>query len=301
MEIFYYLAPLLGGTAIASLPGVNNYIAQYTKSISFAIFINFSLGMVALSCIYFLVSPIHFSDLKGIPLWNFFGGIYGTVTVVVMTITPAKLGIGKTLSTFITARLASATVIDHFGWMAMPQDTVTWLKIAGIVFAILGTSFILSVKSKEKHNSKIIIFYGFLCFLSGIASSLQSTTNATLLNQVDSFLFVTWLNFVANLVCFLVIYIIFNRKWINLSQPKRVYAWGCSSVLCSLTVISMMAFASSRIGVASTVVLSIITQMITSIIIDHFGWLRVARYSFSSRSFWGLSLLLFGAYLIVLN
>lgn len=301
LEIFYYFAPLLGGAAIAMLPGVNNYIAQYTKDISFAILINFLLGTVILSLIYLVVIPVSIDELRQVPLWSFFGGIYGTLTIVVMTLTPAKIGIGKTLSTFITARLISATVIDHFGWMAMPQDMITWLKIAGIGFALAGTFFILSVKASQRQEPEIIILYGVLCFLSGIASSLQSTTNATLLNQVDSLLFVTSLNFIANLALFVMIYCMVMRRRIRLAQPSKAYFCGFLSVLCSFTVIATMAFASSKIGVANTVVLSIITQMITSIIVDHFGWLRVARHPFSFRAILGLALLLFGAYLIVSN
>lgn len=299
MELIFYLAPLFGGVGIALLPGVNNFIAQYTGRAGFAILLNFLLGAVVLTSIYLLFSTVNLANLKEIPLWSFLGGLYGTVTVVVMTITPSKLGIGKTLAVFITARLTSATVIDHFGWFQMLQELISFLQVVGIALAVIGTLFILRVRAKQSIPQKTILIYCLLCFLSGIFSSLQSTTNASLLQQTNDMVFVTWLNFIENLLCFLIFYKIFSHQKIHIFHPQKVYIWGLLSVLCSLTVISMMALGSSTIGVANTVVLSIITQMITSIIIDHFGWLRVAQHSFNSKSLIGLLLLLSGAYSVI--
>ena len=298
----YYMAPLIGGLAIALIPGVNNYIAKSAKSVGFTLLLNFSLGAIALGVLYVAFSTVKFSDLSHIPLWYFLGGLYGTLTVVVMTITPAKIGIGKTLAIFITARLTSATIIEDNGWLNMQQNAATILQVVGVVVAVVGTVLILRVKETQNHNEKVVVLYYVLCFLSGISSSLQSSTNAALLGVTDDMVFVSWLNFSENLIVLIVFYMfysLFFKVRINFVLPKKIYFFGVLSALGSLTVISMMAIGSLKVGVANTVILSVLTQLATGTLIDHYGWLKVARHRFSAKSFFGLILLLSGVYLVV--
>lgn len=302
METLYYLAPLIGGSAIAFSPGVNNYIARTTKSVGFTLLLNFVLGTAILSALFLLFSGINLDTFKTAPLWIFLGGLYGTVTVAVMTITPARIGIGKTLAIFIAARLTSATVIENNGWLNMQYSPVTALQIAGIIVAIMGTFLVLRVKASKEHDKKLIALYYLLCLSSGVASSLQSSTNAALLALTDDMLLVSWLNFVENLACLLVFfmfYILFKKARFNLHQPKLIYLLGLCSALVSLTVISMMSIGSLKVGIANTVVLSILTQLAVGSVIDHNGWLKVAQHRFNIKSLSGLILLVSGAYLVV--
>ena len=86
----------------------------------------------------------------------------------------------------------------------------------------------------------------------------------------------------------------------NFILPKKIYFFGVLSTLGSLTVISMMAIGSLKVGVANTVILSVLTQLATGVVIDHYGWLKVARHRFAAESFFGLVLLLSGVYLVVM-
>jgi transporter family-2 protein len=299
----YYIAPLIGGLAIAFLPGINNYIAKSAKSVGFALLLNFSLGTIVLSILYLTFSTVKFDELNQMPLWFFLGGLYGTVTVVVMTITPAKIGIGKTLAIFITARLTSATIIEDNGWLNMQQNATTLLQVLGVVVAIAGTVLILRVRATQSYNEKVVLLYYILCFLSGISSSLQSSINAALLSVTDDMLFVSWLNFSENLMvlfAFYLCYSLFFKVRMNFSLPGKIYSFGVLSAFGSLTVISMMAMGSLKVGVANTVILSVLTQLVVGTLIDHYGWLKVARHRFSAQSFLGLALLLAGVYFVVM-
>ena len=299
MDGIYYLAPMVGGCAIALLPAINNYVSEVTKSIGFIILANFTLGTVVLSAIYAIGYPVELSVIWQLPTWLLLGGVYGTVTVVVMTITPAQLGIGKSLSAFIFARLISATVIDHFGWLSMTKETFTLAKCLGVCLALVGALFVLRVAAHSTHQRNSHHFYILLCLLSGCCSSMQSSTNAALFNEVDSFIFVTWLNFIQNALCFIVVYFaIFSGK-ILYNQSSKIYLLGILSALTSIVVIAMMALGSGMVGVAVTVVFSIVTQLTTAMIIDHCGWFRVARHTFTYKSISGLACLTVGAYLLV--
>ena len=128
---------------------------------------------------------------------------------------------------------------------------------------------------------------------------MQSSTNAALLSEVDSFIFVTWANFIQNALCFILVYFFIFRKDIAIYQSVKTYFLGVVSALTSMVVITMMALGSGKIGVAVTVVFSIITQLITAMTIDHFGWFRVARHTFSYKSILGFLCLTTGAYLII--
>jgi transporter family-2 protein len=48
----------------------------------------------------------------------------------------AELGATTLLALTLLGQLSTALVIDHFGWLQMPENPITWTRIAGV--ALLG-------------------------------------------------------------------------------------------------------------------------------------------------------------------
>jgi transporter family-2 protein len=76
--------------------------------------------------------------------------------------------------------------------------------------------------------------------------------------------------------------------------PWWMFAVGLPGVVLYLTI----AYTIPRIGVTTALTLIIIGQLLTGMIIDHFGLLEVAARSIDGNRLLGTALLLLGAYLI---
>jgi transporter family-2 protein len=57
--------------------------------------------------------------------------------VAISTIVAAELGAASLLALALAGQLAMALVVDHFGWLGMPENPITWMRLAGV--ALLGT------------------------------------------------------------------------------------------------------------------------------------------------------------------
>jgi transporter family-2 protein len=70
-------------------------------------------------------------------VWAWFGGLFGAFYVAVSTIVAAELGASSLLALALAGQLAMALVVDHFGWLGMPENPITWVRLVGV--ALLGT------------------------------------------------------------------------------------------------------------------------------------------------------------------
>lgn len=75
------------------------------------------------------------------------------------------------------------------------------------------------------------------------------------------------------------------------------YALGAGAL--GLIVISAISFIIPRMGVGTTVVLLVVGQLLTSAVLDHFGWLGAAVRPVTAERLLGMIVLVIGAWLVV--
>ena len=73
-----------------------------------------------------------------VPLWAWFGGLFGAFYVAISTIVAAELGAASLLALALAGQLAMALVVDHFGWLGLPENPVTWVRLSGVVLLAIG-------------------------------------------------------------------------------------------------------------------------------------------------------------------
>lgn len=101
------------------------------------------VGMIAaiLVCVYrrqFQWVP----RLKTVPWFLLLGGVYGVIMVWIGNIVIPQLGMAISSGIFITVNLISSCVIDHWGWLGMPQTTISWRRLGGVMVAVVGVVLI---------------------------------------------------------------------------------------------------------------------------------------------------------------
>ena len=134
------IALIMGGL-IPVQSSLNSFLGQQLKSPLQATFINFAGGLVLalfLLLVVFRVTIPSMAVLKEIPWYYYFGGFIGVsfVTMVVM-LTP-KIGITNVLAGALVGQLIVSAVMDHFGLLNLNVHPITWNRVFGIIFLIVG-------------------------------------------------------------------------------------------------------------------------------------------------------------------
>ncbi len=76
--------------------------------------------------------------LAAVPVWAWFGGILGAFNVASSTVVAAELGTASLLALALAGQLATALVVDHYGWLGLPEHPITWVRLAGVAFLGVG-------------------------------------------------------------------------------------------------------------------------------------------------------------------
>lgn len=144
MKNYFYLLSLLAGIAVAIQTGVNSQLRHDTNSPVLTALISFVTGTVALALIYFMFfksTPVFPSGFE-FTWWKFTGGLLGVVYVTVVVIAAPRIGAANALGFIVAGQFIAASIIDHFGLLGMPVNTISVWRVLGIVVLIGGVYLI---------------------------------------------------------------------------------------------------------------------------------------------------------------
>lgn len=131
--------------------------------------------------------------------------------------------------------------------------------------------------------------------LGGIAVAVQASLAGIFserIGLVGNGLFVFGGGFLFALVIMLFVGADQMKAW--RAVPWYVYLAGPLGIV----IISSIGYAIPRIGVASTLTLIVVTQLIVGVILDHFGWLTMPRPVELQRLI-GIAILFFGTWVVL--
>jgi len=140
MRSISYVLGLVAGLGITVQIGMNSQLRRVLQSANTAALISFLVGTTALIALFLAVrSPLpERATLAAVPWWAWFGGVMGAFYVASSTVVAAELGTASLLGLALAGQLATALVIDHFGWLGMPEHPITWMRGAGVVLLASG-------------------------------------------------------------------------------------------------------------------------------------------------------------------
>src|SRR5262245_41703183 len=140
MRSLSYALGLVAGLGLTVHVGMNSQLRKVLQSANTAALISFLVGTTALIALLLATrSPLPAREtLAAVPVWAWFGGILGAFYVASSTIVAAELGTASLLALALAGQLATALVVDHFGWLGLPEHPITWIRIAGVAFLGVG-------------------------------------------------------------------------------------------------------------------------------------------------------------------
>jgi len=140
MRSLSYLLGLAAGLGLTVQVGMNSQLRRALQSANTAVLISFLVGTTALVVLLLVTrQPLpERSAFAAVPWWAWLGGMLGAFYVASSTVVAAELGTASLLGLALAGQLATALVIDHFGWLGMPEHPITWVRGAGVVLLGCG-------------------------------------------------------------------------------------------------------------------------------------------------------------------
>ena len=141
---FFIVLAILAGIAMPTQATVNSKLAGHVDSPITAAFISFAVGTVALF-VYMLLTGVPVSSLtssKNAPLIAWIGGFLGAFFVSVMATVVPRIGVALAFSLAIGGQMLVTLLIDHFGWLGMPEKPINLYRVLGAALITVGVVLI---------------------------------------------------------------------------------------------------------------------------------------------------------------
>ena len=140
MRSLTWILGVVAGLGLTVQVGMNAQLRKILQSANVAALISFMVGTVALILLVVVLrTPVPArATFATVPWWAWLGGLLGAFYVATSTIVAVELGATTLLGLALAGQLATALVIDHFGWLGLPVNPITWTRIAGVALVAVG-------------------------------------------------------------------------------------------------------------------------------------------------------------------
>jgi bacterial/archaeal transporter family-2 protein len=135
-----YFLGIVAGFGLTVQVGMNAQLRKVLQSANTAALISFLVGTLALITLVLLLrTPVpDRGTLASVPVWAWFGGLLGAFYVASSTVVAVELGATTLLGLALLGQLSTALVIDHFGWLGLPENPVTLSRLGGVALLAVG-------------------------------------------------------------------------------------------------------------------------------------------------------------------
>jgi len=139
-QALLFLLAVVAGVMLPIQAGLNSEMAKAVKSPMFGTLISFVVGTVGL-LLFLLLTRANWSDLRegfNLPWYYWTGGLLGIVYVAGIIILAPKLGVALTFGLTVAAQMVFSIVMDHYGWLGVPESPINWMRVLGVAMIIGG-------------------------------------------------------------------------------------------------------------------------------------------------------------------
>jgi transporter family-2 protein len=139
----------LVGISMALQAGMNSTLGTSYNSPSFGTFFALSTAIPFMFIYFLLFDNSHFTSsfkpqnlqktFQEAPWWSWTSGILGFGFVASITFLSGYLGVAPFLGTAVSFQVVSAVIVDHFGWLGLPERRpLTLSKCVGATLVVVG-------------------------------------------------------------------------------------------------------------------------------------------------------------------
>lgn len=137
-----------------------------------------------------------------------------------------------------------------------------------------------------------------LAVVAGASVTVQQVLNSNLRTALNSAAWSGFVSYFVGLICMAALALALRNPIPSLSEITRIPLWGFSGGLFGAIFIGLGIYLVPQLGAATFIVLLVTGQMMTSILIDHFGFFGVNKYPIDISRIAGAAFLIGGCILI---
>lgn len=142
-----------------------------------------------------------------------------------------------------------------------------------------------------------ILFY-LLPVFAGVAITIQSGVNSQLRSAIQHPLMAAFISFVVGTIA-LALLLLFSKNTLpGLSQYSAISWYKYTGGLLGAFVVTVTLISVAQIGAGSMFVLIVAGQLVTAVLMDHFGVLGLKTNPVTLQKFFGICFLIMGAWLV---
>jgi len=140
MRYFILILVVLGGAVIPAQVAANKRLELAVRSPVLAAAIALLVGGAALAALHFTgwTGKGRIAAASQAPWWVWLTACLSLFTVVSIIALP-RLGAAAVIAATVFGQLTAAALLDHFGWLGVPQLRMTWWRLGGAVLLFAGT------------------------------------------------------------------------------------------------------------------------------------------------------------------
>ena len=138
--MFLLLIALLVGMALPLQSGINAQLRIGLGQPLLAALVSFGVGTVALAlaALALRVTMPSTSQLGGIPLWQWTGGLIGAIYIFSAVLLAPRLGATTLVGAMVAGQMLGSLLYDQFGVVGYPVIPVTLRRLTGVVMILAG-------------------------------------------------------------------------------------------------------------------------------------------------------------------
>lgn len=132
------------GFATAFQPSVNAAFASHAPSRLHGGLLNFLVGFVAMVVVVVVCrAPLpETARIAAAPWWAWTGGLIGAFFVTMAIFLVRPMGTANYFAAMIFGQFIGSVLIDHFGLLGMPVQSISWGRVAGLALMAAGIACI---------------------------------------------------------------------------------------------------------------------------------------------------------------
>jgi transporter family-2 protein len=142
MKLGWVTVALLTGMMLPVQAAVNAKLRTFVVNPIYSALISFAIGTSLLVVLASVMAWVgwtgHLRGALAAPWWAWVGGALGAVFVTMAILAVPYIGAAGYSVAIITGQLVGALVLDHYGWLGLPQQPLTWSRLLGALLLLVS-------------------------------------------------------------------------------------------------------------------------------------------------------------------
>lgn len=259
-------------------------------------------GAAVLLVFLLVTDPSGLAGLGGNPWYAYANGIVNILVVGLIMVLVPKVGVGIMFSCNTMGRFIVALIIDNFDLIGTGRIPVTISKILSVGLIIAGSlifTFLNKDKGEEGEDLKGVVkdklFFVYIAICIGIGA-MQAVMDSINTLMGDAIGLVPSLLLYLGIGAVLALIISFIKDFKNINRFKGLSPIYTIPGIVNVVIVGIPVIMIPVLGVGLYTGIQFVSSMVSSLVMDHFGWFGMPVIRVKWARIVGTALMIIGVY-----